>query len=70
MNKHPTKMHPVFFLVLEKDSQQPLGKSQVELLLGRQEFQDLMHNGAMKMWCTGTSILRSLGMGPSTPHRI
>lgn len=50
VNKHPTKMHPVFFLVLEKDSQQPLGKSQVELLLGRQEFQDLMHNGAMKMW--------------------
>ena len=50
VNKHPTKMHPVFFLVLEKDSQQPLGKSQVELLLGRQEFQDLIHNGAMKMW--------------------
>lgn len=50
VNKHPAKMHPVFFLVLEKDSQQPLGKSQVELLLGRQEFQDLMHNGAMKMW--------------------
>ena len=50
VNKLPAKMHPVFFLVLEKDSQQPLGKSQVELLLGRQEFQDLMHNGAMKMW--------------------
>ena len=50
VNKHPAKRHPVFFLVLEKDSQQPLGKSQVELLLGRQEFQDLMHNGAMKMW--------------------
>ena len=50
VNKHPAKMHPVFFLVLEKDSQQPLGKSQVELLLGRQEFQDLIHNGAMKMW--------------------
>ena len=50
VNKHPAKVHPVFFLVLEKDSQQPLGKSQVELLLGRQEFQDLMHNGAMKMW--------------------
>lgn len=49
-NKHPAKQHPVFFLVLEKDSQQPLGKSQVELLLGRQEFQDLMHNGAMKLW--------------------
>ena len=49
-NKHPMKTHPVFFLVLEKDDQQPLGKSQVELLVGRQEFQDLMHNGAMKLW--------------------
>ena len=49
-NTHPLKWHPVFFLVLEKDNQQPLGKSQVELLLGRQEFQDLMHNGAMKLW--------------------
>ena len=49
-NLHPLKLHPVHFLVLEKDAQQPLGKSQVELLLGRQEFQDLMHNGAMKLW--------------------
>lgn len=49
-NKHPLKWHPVHFLILEKDSQQPLGKSQVELLLGRQEFQDLMLNGAMKLW--------------------
>lgn len=49
-NKHPLKWHPVFFLVLEKDDQQPLGKSQVELLLGRQDFQDLMLNGAMKLW--------------------
>ena len=49
-NVHPLKQHPVFFLVLEKDAQQPLGKSQVELLYGRQEFQDLMHNGAMKLW--------------------
>lgn len=49
-NKHPQKMHPVFFLVLEKDDQNPLGKSQVELLQGRQEFQDLMLNGAMKLW--------------------
>lgn len=49
-NKHPLKWHPVHFLVLEKDAQHPLGKSQVELLLGRQEFQDLMHNGAMKLW--------------------
>ena len=45
-----SSMHPVHFLVLEKDSQQPLGKSQVELLIGRQDFQDLMLNGAMKLW--------------------
>jgi hypothetical protein len=49
-NKHPLKLHPVHFLVLEKDSQQPLGKSQVELIMGRQDFQDLMLNGAMKLW--------------------
>ena len=49
-NKHPFHWHPVHFLVPEKDLQQPLGKSQVELVLGRQEFQDLMLNGAMKLW--------------------
>lgn len=49
-NKHPLKQHPVFFLVLEKDANQPYGKSQVELVYGRQEFQDLLLNGAMKMW--------------------
>lgn len=49
-NKHPLKQHPVHFLVLEKDDQQPLGKSLVELALGRQEFADLMFNGAMKLW--------------------
>ena len=49
-NKHPRSEHPVHFLVMEKDPQQPLGKSQVDLLLGRQEFQDLMLNGAMKLW--------------------
>lgn len=49
-NKHPMRWHPVHFLVLEKDEQQPLGKSQVELLIGRQDFQDLMLNGAMKLW--------------------
>ena len=49
-NKHPLQKHPVHFLVLEKDDQQPLGKSQVELLVGRQDFQDLMLNGAMKLW--------------------
>lgn len=49
-NKHPLREHPVFFLVLEKDALQPFGKSQVELLVGRQDFQDLMLNGAMKLW--------------------
>jgi hypothetical protein len=49
-NKHPLGEHPVHFLVLEKDENQPLGKSQVELLIGRQDFQDLMLNGAMKLW--------------------
>lgn len=49
-NKDPLKRHPVFFLILEKDDQQPFGKSQVELVLGRQDFQDLMLNGAMKLW--------------------
>jgi hypothetical protein len=49
-NKHPMGIHPVHFLILEKDAQQPLGKSQVELLVGRQDFQDLMLNGAMKLW--------------------
>ncbi len=52
-NLHPKKWHPVHFLVLEKDDQQPLGKSMVELMLGRQEFQDLLLNGAMKMWYWG-----------------
>lgn len=50
LNKHPAKEHPVHFLVLEKDENQPLGKSQVEPLVGRQDFQDLMLNGAMKLW--------------------
>jgi hypothetical protein len=49
-NKDPLKRHPVQVLVLEKDSQQPLGKSQISLVYGRQEFQDLMLNGAMKLW--------------------
>jgi hypothetical protein len=49
-NKHPLKQHPVHFLILEKDEHQPLGKSQVELVIGRQDFQDLMLNGAMKLW--------------------
>jgi len=63
-NKHPLKEHPVFFLVLEKDLSQPLGKSQVELLLGRQEFQDLLLNGAMKMWYRNINpMIIGLGTG-------
>lgn len=49
-NKDPLKRHPVQMLVLEKDPLQPLGKSQIALVFGRQEFQDLMLNGAMKLW--------------------
>lgn len=49
-NKHPLREHPVHFLILEKDDLQPLGKSQVELLVGRQDFQDVLLNGAMKLW--------------------
>lgn len=49
-NKDPMQRHPVQMLVLEKDAQQPLGKSQIALVFGRQEFQDLMLNGAMKLW--------------------
>lgn len=49
-NLDPLKRHPVRFLVLEKDPLQPLGKSQIALVYGRQEFGDLMLNGAMKLW--------------------
>lgn len=49
-NLDPLKRHPVHFLILEKDPLQPLGKSQIALVFGRQEFQDLMLNGAMKLW--------------------
>ncbi len=68
-NKHPLKEHPVHFLVLEKDEQQPLGKSQVERLLGRQDFQDLMLNGAMKLWYRNInpSIL-GFGMDNAMPN--
>lgn len=65
-NLHPAKTHPVHFLVLEKDPQQPLGKSMVELVLGRQDFQDLLLNGAMKMWHWGinpTMIGRGVNSG-------
>jgi len=49
-NVDPLKRHPVHFLVLEKDPLQPLGKSQIALVYGRQEFGDLMLNGSMKLW--------------------
>lgn len=49
-NKHPLKQHPVFFLVLKRDAFQPLGKSVLSKSFGRQEFQDLFLNGAMKLW--------------------
>lgn len=48
-NKHPLKEHPVFFLVLKKDAQQPLGRSILSKTFGRQEFQDLFLNGSMKL---------------------
>ena len=48
-NKHPLGEHPVFFLVLKRDAQQPLGKSILAKTFGRQEFQDLYLNGAMKL---------------------
>ena len=49
-NKHPLKEHPVHFLILKKDAQQPLGKSVLAKTYGRQEFQDRYLNGAMKLW--------------------
>jgi hypothetical protein len=52
-NRHPAKKHPVHFLVLEKHNNHPLGCSMVELIMGRQEFQDLLLNGSMKMWHWG-----------------
>lgn len=65
-NKHPMKEHPVHFLVLEKHNNHPLGKGMVELVLGRQEFQDLLLNGSMKMWHWGinpTLIGRGVNSG-------
>ena len=68
-NKHPNKEHPLRFLVLEKDAQQPLGKSQVELLIGRQDFQDLMLNGAMKLWYRNINpSIISYGAPNATPN--
>ena len=37
-------------MILKRDAQQPLGKSVLSKTFGRQEFQDLFLNGAMKMW--------------------
>lgn len=75
-NKDVLHRHPVFFLVLENDDLQPYGKSQVELVLGRQDFQDLMLNGAMKLWYRninptilsfgGTNAVPNLGPGKYT----
>lgn len=48
-NKHPLKEHPVFFLILKRDAQQPLGRSILSKTFGRQEFQDLYLNGTMKL---------------------
>lgn len=68
-NKHPLKQHPVFFLVLEKDDMQPLGKSQVELMVGRQDFQDLMLNGAMKLWYRNINpTILGFGVGNAIPN--
>ena len=41
-NTDPQLRHPVHFLILERDPLQPLGKPQIALIYGRQEFQDLM----------------------------
>ena len=49
-NKHPLKEHPVMFFLPERDDQQPYGKSLLALTYGRQEFQDLFWNGAMKQF--------------------
>ena len=49
-NKHPLKEHPVLFFLPERDAQQAYGKSILSLTYGRQEFQDLYMNGAMKMF--------------------
>ncbi|HOY82613.1 MAG TPA: hypothetical protein PLB92_10795 [Rhodoglobus sp.] len=49
-NKHPLKEHPVFFFIPEYDGHQPLGRSILSLIYGRQEFQDWFLNGAMKLW--------------------
>lgn len=49
-NLHPNREHPVFFFLPEWDHQNPLGKSLVERLRGRQDFQDMFFNGAAKAW--------------------
>jgi len=49
-NTDPLKRSPVLFFIPERDDQQPFGKSILSLTYGRQEFQDLFMNGAMKMF--------------------
>jgi hypothetical protein len=78
-NKDPLKRHPVQLLVLERDPHQPLGKSQIALVYGRQEFQDLMLNGAMKQWyrninpsllAYGTGLNATLNLSPGKVTNI
>ena len=77
-NLHPNKEHPVFFYLPEWDHQNPLGKSLVERLRGRQDFQDMFFNGAAKVWelSVDPPILAYgapravLNLGPGKANRI
>lgn len=77
-NLHPNKEHPVFFYIPEWDHQNPLGKSLVERLQGRQDFQDMFFNGAAKIWelSVDPPILAYgapravLNLGPGKANRI
>lgn len=77
-NLHPNGEHPVFFYLPEWDHQNPLGKSLVERLRGRQDFQDMFFNGAAKVWelSVDPPILAYgapravLNLGPGKANRI
>lgn len=78
-NSHPLKEHPVFFYVPERDEAQPYGKSLLSLTFGRQEFQDLFMNGAMKMFYRninppiigyGTSLNGTLNLSPGKFNEV
>ncbi len=77
-NLHPNHEHPVFFYLPEWDHQNPLGKSLVERLRGRQDFQDMFFNGAAKVWelSVDPPILAYgapravLNLGPGKANRI